>query len=115
MTALAVVSVCPMAALRPAQARVLSSELAEICLRAVASAPQERVGLAAAAHRDLHDIAASLCDRLGPQASENWSAALLRCAQRDIIQSDVVEVLGQSLMRTEADVLALGARLRARA
>lgn len=37
----------------------------------------------------------------------------VRAFQQDIARDDFVEVLGQSLMHNEAEVLALGARLRA--
>ena len=112
LTTLVATLTLPIAATARATPAPLPAELAEICLRAVAGAPQERLGLAAAAGRSLSEIATSLCARLGASSARDWHMALVTSGQRDISEGDIVEILGQPVLRTEADVLALGARLR---
>ena len=95
-----------------AEAPALPPALAGICIAATASPLPARLGAAAVEGRGLPELAASLRARLGPGAAADWRAALVASGRRDLALGDRVEVLGRPLMRTEAEVLALGALLR---
>lgn len=99
-------------ALPAAAAPPLPRQLAAICRAATKGALPARLGAAAAAGQTASELAASLCRRLGPGAAADWREALVRSGRRDLAANDRVEILGRPLMRTEAEVLALGALLR---
>lgn len=109
MAAVAVVRALPSAAAREA---VVPPGLAAICAAAASTPLPARLGRAAAAGRTVPGVAASLLARLGPGAAADWRGAVVASGRRDIAGGDQVEVLGRPLMRTEADVLALGVLIR---
>lgn len=99
----------PAAATAPA---VPPAALAEICIAATAAPLSARLGAVAARGRSLPEVAASLCGQLGSEGAGNWRNALVTSGRRDIAKGDTVEIMGRRLMRTEAEMLALGVLLR---
>jgi hypothetical protein len=87
-------------------------DLARICIAAAGSPAMAQLGAAAARGLTLPALAASLHARLGPGAATDWRGALVESGRRDMAAGDLVRTLGRPLMRTEAEVLAIGVLLR---
>jgi hypothetical protein len=109
LAAAGVAAACPVAAAaRPG----VPPALARICVAATSAPLPARLGAAVAAGWRLDDLALRLTARLAPGEGAEWGAALVAAGRRDLARGDRVEVLGRPLMRTEAEVLALGTLLR---
>lgn len=93
--------------------RALPEGLAAVARAAAGTPVPQRIGAIAAGTRSVSEVADALLSRLGPPPRDgDWRAALVAAGRRDIARSETVEILGRTVMRTEADLLALGTLLR---
>lgn len=99
----------------PAQARA-DDGLREICRNAVRAPAALGLGAEAAGGRDAAAVEAALRLRLAHEPDRMpWADALRQAGRRDLAAGDTLVLGGMHLTRTEAEMLALGARLAAAA